>query len=59
MKSKKTIRDRVSEQFGFPIGRTSFRLYFAMLNEQGKITPRSLLDLFETVLEYLDEAETK
>jgi hypothetical protein len=54
-----TLRDKVSALFGLPIRDTSYRLYLASMNESGKITARSLLDLMTIVLETLDEMEKK
>lgn len=54
-----TIKDKISKQFQYPIGKTSFKLYFAMLNEQGKLTSRSMMDTLVAICEYLEEKEQK
>jgi len=54
---KQTLKDKIGNYFGMPMRDVSYRLYLASMNESGKITARSLLDLMTIVLETLDEME--
>jgi hypothetical protein len=57
MKPKQNLREKVSNYFGIPIGKIDWRLYMESLNESGKITVRSLLDMIVILLEYIEEKE--
>lgn len=59
MEKNYSLRSKVGSLFGVPVGNTSYRLFLASMNENGKITSRSLLELITVVLEELEELENK
>lgn len=54
-----TIKQAVSELFGSPMQNMSYVSYFRYVNEAGKITAKSLLELVTICLTYMDEQEKK
>lgn len=57
MQNQKTLRQRVEQLFGFPAMKMPWSLYIAQLNEAGKLTARSLMDMMTVVLETLEQQE--
>jgi len=53
------IRNKVGEYFGVPMGEVKTPIYMANMNEAGKITARSLLDLMTIIIEDIDELQNK
>lgn len=51
------LKDKIGSYFGIPLGNTSYPLYFGSMNERGKITARSLLDLITILCETISETE--
>lgn len=56
---QKTIRERVETLFGLPAMKMPWSLYIAQLNEAGKLTARSIMDIMTVVLTSLEEQEQK
>lgn len=54
---KNNIRQKISEIFEFPTMKMPWTLYFAQLNEAGKITERSILETITVILEDLEQLE--
>lgn len=54
-----TIKKAIGSLFGLPVQDMSFPSYFQYVNERGKITARSLLDMMTIVLTELDEQEKR
>ena len=57
MSQKVSLKEKVSLLFGLPVGGTTYALYLGLMNESGKITARSILDLMTIVLDELEEIE--
>ena len=53
------IREAVGTIFSTPMQTMSFPAFFAYLNEGGKITARSLMDMMAVTLTYCEEQEKK
>ena len=53
------IRQRVEVLFGLPTMKMPWSLYLAQLNEAGKLTARSFMDMMIVVLETIEELESK
>jgi len=53
------LRDTISNIFMAPIGDMSFVRYLNYVNESGKISARSLLDLCMVMLTYIEEQEKR
>jgi len=54
---EKTIRQRVEQLFGLPAMKMPWSLYMAQLNESGKLTARSIMDILTVVLEAVEGME--
>ena len=52
-----TLRQRVEQLFGLPAMKMPWSLYIAQLNEAGKLTARSIMDIMTIVLTSLEEQE--
>ncbi len=52
-----TIRQRVEQLFGLPAMKMPWSLYLAQLNEAGKMTARSIMDIMTVVLASMEEME--
>jgi len=52
-----TIRERVEQLFGLPAMKMPWSLYLAQLNEAGKLTARSIMDIMTIVLTSMEEQE--
>lgn len=57
MNPKPTIRKQVEELFNLPMGYMHYPQYFNALNEAGKITARSMLDLILILIQAMEEME--
>jgi hypothetical protein len=57
MQNQKTLRQRIEQLFGFPAMKMPWSLYIAQLNEAGKLTARSIMDIMTVVLEVLEQQE--
>ena len=54
-----SIRQLVEQLFGLPAMKMPWTLYLAQLNEAGKLTARSTMDMMTVILEVLEEQEEK
>lgn len=52
-----TIRHKIEQLFGYPAMKMPWSLYIAQLNEAGKLTARSIMDIMTVVLEVLEQQE--
>ena len=52
-----TLRQRLENLFGFPAMKMPWSLYLAQLNEAGKITGKSMLDILTVILESAEQTE--
>jgi hypothetical protein len=53
------LRQRIEQLFGLPAMKMPWTLYLAQLNEAGKLTARSTMDILTVVLTSLEELEEK
>jgi len=53
------IRNKIEQLFGLPAMKMSWSLYLAQLNEAGKLTARSTMDMMTVILEVVEEQEEK
>jgi len=53
------VKNKISEYFGIPMGETRTDLYLASMNESGKITARSILELIMIIVDEIDELQNK
>ena len=53
------VRDVISNVFQAPMANMSFVHYFNYINETGKLTPRSLMEVCVVILTFLEEQEKK
>ena len=51
------IRKKIEELFGLPTMKMPWALYMAQLNEAGKLTSRSIMDMMTVILEAIEELE--
>ena len=51
------IRQKIEELFSLPTMKMPWSLYLAQLNEAGKLTARSFMDMMTVVLEAIEELE--
>lgn len=51
------LRKQVEQLFGLPAMKMPWSLYLAQLNEAGKLTARSIMDILTIVLTTLEEHE--
>lgn len=54
-----TLRNRIEQLFGLPAMKMPWTLYLAQLNEAGKLTARSTMDILTVVLTSMEELEEK
>jgi len=54
-----SIRQLVEQLFGLPAMKMPWNLYLAQLNEAGKLTARSNMDMMTVILEVMEEQEEK
>lgn len=59
MQNKLTLRQRVEQLFGLPAMNMPWTLYIAQLNEAGKITARSIIDVLSIALTVIEEQDIK
>ncbi len=57
--TNQTLRQQVEQLFGLPAMKMSWSLYLAQLNEAGKLTTRSIMDIMTIVLTVSEEQEEK
>ena len=57
MKDNQTIRQKIEQLFGLPAMKMPWSLYLAQLNEAGKLTARSNMDMMTVILEVLEVME--
>lgn len=57
MQNQKTIRQSIEQLFVLPAMKMPWSLYLAQLNEAGKMTARSVMDILTVVLETLEQIE--
>jgi hypothetical protein len=57
--NNQTLRNKIEELFGLPAMKMPWTLYLAQLNEAGKLTARSIMDIMTVVLGVLEEQEEK
>jgi len=51
------LRQKIEQLFGFPAMKMPWTLYLAQLNEAGKLTARSNMDMMTVILEVLEVME--
>lgn len=57
MQNQQTLRQKVEQLFGLPAMKMPWSLYIGQLNEAGKLTARSIMDIMIVVLTSLEEQE--
>jgi hypothetical protein len=57
--NNQTLRQRIEQLFGLPAMKMPWTLYLAQLNEAGKLTARSIMDIMTVVLGVLEDQEEK
>ncbi|MBZ5529723.1 MAG: hypothetical protein LAN71_17740 [Acidobacteriia bacterium] len=59
MQNQQNLRNKISLLFGLPAMKMPWSLYLAQLNEAGKLTARSTMDILTVVLTSMEEQEEK
>ena len=59
MQNQQTLRQKIEQLFGLPAMKMPWSLYIGQLNEAGKLTARSIMDIMIVVLTSLEEQETE
>ena len=57
MQNQQTLRNKIEQLFGLPAMKMPWSLYIGQLNEAGKLTARSIMDIMTVVLTSLEEQE--
>jgi hypothetical protein len=57
--TNQNLRQHIEQLFGLPAMKMPWTLYLAQLNEAGKLTARSTMDILTVVLTSMEEMEEK